>query len=73
MDQNEKEANDIAKALIDRMQEAVDLDREANENRQPALRRLLMANEVYSKLRKNQIQEKFLENGGCRVLSQWLD
>ena len=37
------------------------------------MRKLLMAKEVYEALRKINIQESFLEQGGGRVLAEWLD
>jgi transcription factor SPN1 len=54
------------------MEDAVDLDRESNKQGKPAIRRLLMANEVYSTLRKLNIQEEFAEKG-CDILAEWLD
>lgn len=33
----------------------------------------MMAKEVYEALRKINIQEKFLDMGGARVLNEWLD
>lgn len=38
--------------LMKNMQAAVDADRESNKQGRPALKRLIMANEVYSSLRK---------------------
>jgi len=32
-----------------------------------------MAKEVYENLRKLNVQENFLEMGGCHVLAKWLD
>jgi len=55
------------------MQDAVDSDRASNEAGKPAVKRLMVAQDVYRQLRKSNIQEKFLEFGGCRVFSEWLD
>jgi len=32
-----------------------------------------MAKEVYENLRKLNVQENFLEMGGCQILVKWLD
>lgn len=70
--EDENYSND-AQNLIDRMHMADILDKEAFSQKKPALRKLLMANEVYESLRKINVQERFLELGGCRVLADWLD
>lgn len=55
------------------MQDAVIADRASNVKGQPALKRLILANTVYSELKKKTIQESFLDKGGCQVLSEWID
>ncbi|CDW85673.1 protein iws1 homolog [Stylonychia lemnae] len=59
--------------LLRKMQEAVDKDREANRNKKPAISRLVIAQQCYNQLRKMPIQEKFLDQGGCKILADWLD
>jgi transcription factor SPN1 len=58
--------------LVRKMAEAIDQDRESNRQGKPAIRRLMMANEVYQTLRKSTLQEEFAESG-CEVLAEWLD
>jgi hypothetical protein len=55
------------------MHEAVVADRLSNQQGKPALKRLMMANEVYSQLKKLGVQQNFLDNKGCQVLADWLD
>ena len=68
-DEDDEEINAIAGELINKMINAVNADKDANEHSQPALQRLLMANEVYSLLRKIPVQERFLDQDGCQVLA----
>ena len=39
----------------------------------PGLQKLRMLKEVVNALKVLPIQEKFLENDGCRYLAEWLD
>lgn len=55
------------------MTQAVQTDRDCNKEGKPAIRRLLLANEVYSTLKKINVQQIFLEQKGCKVLAEWLD
>jgi hypothetical protein len=43
------------------MHDAFEADRSNNEQGKPGLRKLMIANEVYSELRKKAVQERFLE------------
>jgi len=54
------------------MKEAVAQDNEANINRKPALRKLLLLDEITKELRRIPIQENFIERGGCVALADWL-
>ncbi len=58
---------EVAMDLLHRMQDAVAQDRASNIAGKPALKRLMMANDVYSQLKKISVQENFLdgENKGC--------
>ena len=67
-DDFDKEVDD----LIRRMREAYELDREANKARKPAIKRLLMAPEVYKTIRKLSIQEEFGQEG-IETLAEWID
>ncbi|CDW71719.1 protein iws1 homolog [Stylonychia lemnae] len=69
----DKIQSDIARALLEKMQRAYELDRECYRQGKPGLQKLMMAKEVYEQLRKINIQENFLEQGGCHVLGCWLD
>ena len=55
------------------MQDAVEKDNKANEAGRPALKKLLMLEDVTKELRRIAIQDKFLENGGCIVLATWIE
>ena len=72
-DEDDDSIGGVVKDLILRMQEAIDTDKINNKKGKPALLRLQISSEVYNQLRKNQIQEKFLEYGGCRIFAEWLD
>jgi len=58
---------------MDRMHMAFLSDRDNFKMGKPGLQKIMMAKEVYEALRKINIQEKFLDMGGARVLSEWLD
>lgn len=71
--EEDKHISSIAQDIIDRMHMAYINDRDCYEQGKPGLKKLLMAKEVYENLRKLNIQERFLELGGCRVLAEWLN
>jgi hypothetical protein len=55
------------------MEDALLQDRESNQNKKPAFRRLLLLGRIEGQLRKtNQWQEEFLHKDGCQRLSDWL-
>lgn len=60
-------------SLIRIMQDAVEKDNLSNELGRPALKKLLLLDQVTQDLRRCAIQHFFLENGGCTVMSQWLE
>ena len=69
----DQEVQQRAKQLIDRMQDAITRDRENNKIGKPALNRLMMLDEVLQTLKIFPVQQIFLEEDGCSVLSEWLD
>jgi len=54
------------------MDEAYNLDKEANKLKKPALRRFLLLPKIDQTLRKLTIYEEFLEKQGCSYLYNWL-
>ena len=56
------------------MFQAYELDKKANVEGKPAIQKLIMANEVYSSLRKAAVQEEFMTGDrGHEVLAKWLE
>ena len=56
------------------MYKAWEDDRQANLDGKPAIRKLILAPEVYTMLRKSSIQEEFLSGDrGNEILGKWLD
>ena len=51
--------------LIRRMQSAYESDKANNAKGQPAIKKFMMANEVYQELRKKPVQESFLNKNGA--------
>lgn len=67
------EKNEAAKALVTTMNNAVSKDNNNNSNRRPALEKLFNLEFVTKELRRNPIQDAFIENqGGCEALAGWL-
>ena len=72
IEMTDDEREKAATALIIQMKTAVAEDNEANSNRKPALKKLLLLEEVTKSLRRIPIQEHFIERGGCNALADWL-
>lgn len=66
--ENEDAAEQQARDLIQRMKDALEIDREANEKRKPAIQRMILSQELFREVKKIQVQEKFLDYGGCEAL-----
>lgn len=73
VDMDDESVTHHVKKMISRMEEAFEADQESYAQAKPAFRKLQLSDEIYKELRKNPIQEKFLELGGCEILSHWLD
>ena len=59
--------------LIDEMHDAYKADRKANEEKRPAIRRLVLLNKIDTALRRYTAHEYFLNNeNGLKVLYAWL-
>ena len=69
----EEEHKRQAQELISRMKEADELDREANRNKRPAIKKLIILEEIAKELRRLPIQYFFLDYNGCSVLASWLE
>ena len=70
---SEDKADEIATDLTSRMQDAFNSDNKSNEEGVPALKKLLMLEEVTGYLRKQLISEKFIQIGGCSIIGHWLE
>lgn len=70
---SEEEAQKLANDLAQDMDEAVTSDNSSNQEGVPALKKLLMLEDVTRKLRKQLISEKFINLGGCQILGRWLE
>ncbi len=58
--------------LIETMNKATDKDIEANKNKKPALAKMMASKDVFQQLRKQLLQERFLDKGGCQQFAEWL-
>nr|XP_039272782.1 LOW QUALITY PROTEIN: protein IWS1 homolog [Styela clava] len=63
------DADDIINAMLTKMKEAAEADREANQKRKPALKKLTMLNTVIMHLKK---QTAFVDNGVIAAIADWL-
>mmetsp|Transcript_44801 Transcript_44801/g.51769 ORF Transcript_44801/g.51769 Transcript_44801/m.51769 type:complete len:359 (-) Transcript_44801:212-1288(-) len=59
--------------VLQAMEEAYDRDRLSNKQKKPALEKLKYINTLAQALKKNQVQEKFLNNQGLDMMSKWLE
>jgi hypothetical protein len=62
-----------ANNLVARMKEACEIDHYSNKKKQPAIRRMILSQEVYREIKKISLQDKFLENGGCQAFADWIN
>lgn len=62
----------VTDELQGKMVDAIEADWEANRSKKPALKRLMIQNEVFGQLKKIPVQNRFLEKQGCSVLANWL-
>lgn len=69
----EEEHKKQAQELIARMREADENDREANSKKRPAIKKLIILEEIAKELRRLPIQYFFLDYNGCSVLANWLE
>ena len=69
----EEEHKRQAQELIARMKDADENDREANRNKRPAIKKLIILEEIAKELRRLPIQYFFLDYNGCSVLANWLE
>ena len=70
---SDEQAEEIARALYDKMVKAFESDNKQNEAKKPALGKLILLDEVTRELRKQAIQEKFISGGYCSILGHWLE
>jgi len=54
--EQDKAVQDQMEELRAKMRDAIEKDRESNKNKKPAMKRLLIANEVYASLKKQTLQ-----------------
>ena len=67
------EKNDnAAKDVLEKMLDAYDRDIESNKQGKPGLMKLMISNEIFTNLRKKDLQELFLDRGGLSAFSKWL-
>lgn len=64
--------DDIIAEMINQMRDAVELDCEANKNRQAATRKLKMLPFVVNQLRKVDLRDAFLDSDILSAITEWL-
>ncbi|CAG9460425.1 unnamed protein product [Pedinophyceae sp. YPF-701] len=68
-----KDADQIVKVFLARMEKAAKDDRAANEAARPAGAKVRLLPEVEAMLRKQHLQETFLNHGLLECIAEWLD
>uniref|UniRef100_F6ZT62 Protein IWS1 homolog n=2 Tax=Ciona intestinalis TaxID=7719 RepID=F6ZT62_CIOIN len=66
------DADDIINAMLTKMREAAEADREANKHRKPALNKLKMLPTVIRHLKKQDLKESFVDMGMIAAVDDWL-
>lgn len=61
-----------AKELVRDMTDAYVHDNESNKNGIPALKKLLLIEDVSKQLKRQDLHDSFIGNGGLPVLATWL-
>lgn len=70
--ENDDQIKEQALMLIAKMKQAFEQDNKSNEQKKPALAKLMMLTEITKELRKKSLQGHFIDNGGVRALGFWL-
>ncbi|XP_076814138.1 uncharacterized protein LOC143460502 isoform X1 [Clavelina lepadiformis] len=66
------DADDIINAMLTKMKEAADADREANRLKKPAINKLKMLPIVVRHLKKQDLKEAFVDMGIISAIADWL-
>nr|CAB3257573.1 protein IWS1 homolog [Phallusia mammillata] len=66
------DSDDIISAMLLKMKEAADADKEANRSRKPALKKLKMLQTVVRHLTKQDLKEAFVDMGMVAAIADWL-
>ncbi|CAH1781434.1 unnamed protein product, partial [Owenia fusiformis] len=66
------DSDDLITAMLTRMKDAAAEDRELNQRRQPATRKLRMLPQCMQQLRKSDLQVAFLDCGILSAITEWL-
>ena len=70
--ENDDQVKEQALVLIAKMKQAFESDNKSNQQKKPALAKLMMLNEITKELRKKSLQNHFIDHGGVRALCFWL-
>ncbi|XP_009869716.1 PREDICTED: protein IWS1 homolog [Apaloderma vittatum] len=66
------DADDVVSAMIVKMNEAAEEDRQLNTQKKPALKKLTLLPTVVMHLRKQDLKETFIDGGVMSAIKEWL-
>jgi transcription factor SPN1 len=64
--------DDLIDAMVKKMKEAAEEDRQLNQEKKPAAKKLKMLPEVISQLKKSDLHHAFLDGGILSAITEWL-
>eukprot|EP00061_Rhincodon_typus_P017839 g46723.t1 len=66
------DADDVVSAMITKMNEAAEEDRQLNGQKKPALKKLTLLPTVVMHLKKQDLKETFIDSGVMSAIKEWL-
>ncbi|XP_029700070.1 protein IWS1 homolog isoform X3 [Takifugu rubripes] len=66
------DADDVVSAMITKMNEAAEEDRELNSHKKPALKKLTLLPQVVMHLKKQDLKESFIDSGVMSAIKEWI-
>ncbi|NWX85334.1 IWS1 protein, partial [Nothoprocta ornata] len=66
------DADDVVSAMIGKMNEAAEEDRQLNTQKKPALKKLTLLPTVVMHLKKQDLKETFIDSGVMSAIKEWL-